>query len=265
MNLKKRLLILRRRILSRIVPESYWPPFVDVDGVQIQVRDAPYSFGVKRLLAHSNDYELAERKIVHAILVPGMTVIEMGGSIGILTSVIANLVGPQGRVVSIEASRALVSYSKTWLEKSPHVTVVRGFGFPVWQVPTELRVAGFDDDNGSLGGTVAFRLDEPATPEPGSGDIGAPAGEVWDLSRICDTYALRPDVLVVDIEGSELLMLEAPLEFPSTIQYLLIELHPWLYPDKGSHASRLVETIKAAGFQMQGRDGGVTLFSKSTA
>jgi len=103
---------MRRTLLRVLVPEFVWPKSVLIDGARIAIRNAPYSFGVKRVLKRG-EYELEERGLLSNILQPGDVVVEMGGSIGILTAIIAARVGSSGFVTSVEASAKLTTYSRT--------------------------------------------------------------------------------------------------------------------------------------------------------
>lgn len=244
----------RRWILKKFVPEFVWPESVNIDGVQIGLRGAPYSFGVKRFLM-SGQYELAERKIADKILAPGMTVIEMGSSIGILTAVMAKRVGETGTVIAVEASDELTSYSRTWLEKDGIVKVINGYGFPVWDVPTGLVVGGFKSDTGSLGGTVNFSVDRTQSP------VSLHQTEILDLHTLSERFALTPDVLVIDVEGSESLLILCEPKFPLSVQHLIIELHPWLYAGDGD-MQLIVKRIQGDGFELQESIGSVHHFRR---
>jgi len=48
--LQQRYFDLRRWTLRNFVPEAVWPKSVNVDGVAIKLRNAPYSFGTKWVL-----------------------------------------------------------------------------------------------------------------------------------------------------------------------------------------------------------------------
>ncbi|MEM1298341.1 MAG: hypothetical protein AAGH68_03600 [Pseudomonadota bacterium] len=240
MNLKKALLATRRVLLRHLVPELYWPKFAEIDGVKVRVRGAPYSFGVKRLLL-AGGYEAEERRLLAELLEPGMQVLEMGSSIGIVSSVIAHRIGAGGKLVAIEASADLVAYSRTWLEESPQTKVVAGFGFPVWQVRDSLSVSGFDDKNGSLGGMVAVSDGG----EPGERE------QIWDMSRACETYGLQPDVLVCDIEGSEAVLLDHDPVWPATLRHVVIELHPSLLAGGDADVQSICRRIEAQGFEQR--------------
>jgi FkbM family methyltransferase len=245
----------RRRILRNVVPEFVWPEYVDIDGVQIRLRGAPYSFGVKRLL-RGGQYELPERQIANKVLASGMTVIEMGSSIGILTAVMAKRVGKNGTVVAVEASQELTSHSRTWLEYDGISKVICGYGFPVWEVPPGLLVDRFNSSTGSLGGTLSFSLN-PTQSSVTPGEV-----EVLDLRTLCERFALTPDILVVDVEGSERLLMLCEPRLPLTIRHLLIELHPGLYEGGVEDMELIVKSIRAEGFELREMIGGVHYFQR---
>jgi len=75
-----------------IVPEFVWPKEATIDGVNFKIRNTPYSFGTKRGLKTGN-YEVSERKLLKAQIKPGDNIIEMGGSIGVLTAILGNYTG----------------------------------------------------------------------------------------------------------------------------------------------------------------------------
>ena len=227
---------LREAIITHI-PERVWPREVTIDGAVIPVRDMPYRFGVKRLLV-SQKYEVEERSLLLEVLQPGMQVLELGGSIGILAAVASHAVGTQGRVVTVEADANLAVHARSWLEgPSSNVTVVTGAAVPVWRTPDTLRVLGFDSNSSSLLGRVVLDF---------SGDGAAP--DMWDVSRLCEQYNLEPDVLMVDIEGSEVAMAHAPLNFPASVKYLVIEVHPHKFPSPEADEQAVWQAIKDDGF-----------------
>lgn len=234
----------RRGALKALVPERTWPEEVFVDGVPIAVRGAPYSFGAKRLLVSGN-YELPERRLVALALRSGDRVVEMGSSLGVLTAVMARRVGDSGRVVAVEADAALAEYSRGWLSVGGIVDVVAGFGFPVNTLPSRLRVTGFDNSGGSLGGTVAFTLLE--------GDEAVDRSDCWDIQRISSTFRLDPQVLVVDIEGSERVLLEAAPEWPGSLRDVILELHPGAFVSGIADRDAIIEVIAKQGFELQDR------------
>lgn len=244
----------RRFALRHFVPERLWPAFVEIGGVPIQVRGTPYSFGTKLTLIR-RQYESAERELLDEVPLEGRHVLEMGGSIGVLAAVISQKIGPRGRLVTVEASRQLTEFSKPWLEGLGNVQVLSGYAFPVWEVPADLRINSFDESLGAIAGRVHFSLDT----EGGDPDLNS---SVLDLKRLVGEGAFAPEVLVVDIEGSEMLLCEVTPRIPPCVQYLLIELHPNLYPAGAADQARLIEVIQRERFSPVRSVSSVHLFRR---
>ena len=249
----QQILILRRKLL-RMLPEWFWPRAITLDGVNIPLRGKPWSFGTKKVLQQGT-YEAEERVLLNGIVKPGMQVIEMGSSIGILTAIIAEKIGATGRLISVEASEKLTRYSVPWLSRYPWVTVCTGFAFPVWQAE-DVQVASFNEERGNLGGTVVFG--------DRSSILTAASVKIYGLKTIMDKFGVVPELLIVDVEGSEILMLSNPLHFPDSLQYLLIELHPGMYPRKKKDAIEIIGTICKEGFEQVNAIRGVYLFKRQS-
>jgi len=252
--IKSNFLKWRRAILKIIVPEFIWPKLVEIDGVNFKIRGVPYSFGTKSILKTGN-YEVAERKILGDILKDGHVVVEMGGSIGILTAIISDRVGKDGFVYSVEASKAITNYSQGWLESKGNIVVMNGFGFPIWK-NRGIKITGFDESKGSLGGTLSFESVIENVDSLSIYDI-----DNIDLEFIFKKFGKYPDVLVVDIEGSERIILEQQPHFPNSIKFILIELHPGIYGY--SYRNNIVEVIEMEGFVVKRIEGDVYLFTRN--
>lgn len=244
----------RRTLLRVLVPEFVWPERVRLDGASIRVRHAPYSFGVKLILKR-DEYELDERRFLADILRSGDVVVEMGGSIGILTAIIAARVGPTGFVVSVEASPTLTAYSRTWLEAGGNVKVLTGFGFPVWELQHSVEIQEFEEKWGSMSGRVSFSVGDAAAPP-------APAARpLFDVKTASASAGRPPVALVVDIEGSESILCSQAPSFPPSLRHVLIELHPGMYGEQKK--ADIAERISGDGFVPVAQEGNVILFSRS--
>jgi hypothetical protein len=235
-----RLRSLRRFILSTLVPEVIWPEYVTMDNARIAVRHAPYSFGIKRYLSRL-DYENSERALVRELIRPGDHVLEMGGSIGVLTAILAESIGSSGRIVSIEANERLANYSSTWLSRYSHATILQGFAFPVFRIKGSLRTR-FHEGQGSLGGFVKFEIGGP------DGEGAGEGGKTYCISDIIHLTGMSPTVLVVDIEGSEAIMLDVSPDFPESVHVIIMELHRNMYGD--AVLNGIIKTIEKAGFRL---------------
>lgn len=150
------------------------------------------------VLRSSGTYEPHVMAALDRVLEPGMTVIDGGANIGIVTMAAAELVGPTGAVVAVEAlarNAALVRLSAAlngWTHVSVHHAALdRGNGLRVIDT-----AAG---SNGIVAGTVRRLLDD-----------GVPADELA-AREVVETSTLdelgapldQVDLLKLDIEGAE--------------------------------------------------------------
>ena len=237
--MRKTLYALRRVILKLVVPETLWPEYVVIDGTHIKIRHTPYSYGIKWLLSRNHEqYELAERSFI-AQLSEGDHVLEFGGSIGIVTALIADKIGKTGKIVSIEASESIAKYSRNWLEDLGNVTVLQAYAFPITsRVPMQ---ASFDGDGGSLGGIVSYEHVET--------EARTKNEQHFFIEDACDIAKFSPNVLFIDIEGSEQIMLEHQPNIPETVRKIVIELHPGLYGPEIN--GKIIEVILGEGFELE--------------
>lgn len=233
---------IRRKVLKTIIPEFIWPKSVTLDNAQIPVRGMDYSFGVKRVLVLDN-YEMSERALIKKSVQKGDVVVEMGGSIGVVAGIVSKIVGENGKVVSIEASDKLATQARSWLSKTGNVINLHGFGFPIFNLPAKFKELHFVDDDNSLGGRIDFNTKANTTNTTPS----------YDLNVLEQQYKIQPNVLILDIEGSEIVFLENEISIPQYVKTIIIEMHPNLYgQDKedeimkvlGNMGFKIVEEIK---------------------
>lgn len=238
---------LRRYLLKVMVPEFVWPNEIEIDDVVIRLRGAPYSFGIKRLLTKNPDaYEKAERKFLK-VLKADDHVLEFGSSIGVLTALICERVSA-GRVISIEVSKPLLDYSRSWLSRYQQLTLIHAAAFPIYKrIDLELS---FNDSSGSLGGIVSYQSSSECNDKLDSFFIS-------DSEKVA---GFLPTVLVIDIEGSEDIMLREEVSLPKSIDRVIIELHAFLYGVDVEQ--RIVERILQEGFELQERLESVYFFTR---
>lgn len=243
---KPRWYALRRTLLRSLVPEWVWPTHVILDGVRFPVRGTSLNFGTKRWIANGL-YECDERTLIEPVVKPGMTVVEMGGSIGILARILAQKVGPTGRVISIEASADLAQKARTWCEVPPSLTVIQGYAFPMYSAQ-KVAVSGFETDGSELDGRATWAINEEA------------ASQNWDLSRIDRELNAVPELLVVDIEGGEGVLRSETAQLPQTLRHIVMEFHPHLYGQQGM--DDLTERLRSEGFVVAARSGMCVRFTR---
>jgi hypothetical protein len=245
---------LRRKLLRAFVPEFVWPQESVIDGVSFKIRNTPYSYGTKKGL-QTGEYEISERSLLQHQIKKGDVIIEMGGSIGVLTAILAHQTGIDGLVISIEASEKITAYSKKWLEAKGNIKVITGFGFPVFSVNKKLTIKSFDEEAGSLGGKLLFEINETAAPADGNG------ASVFDIERIMRLYNISPTIVVADVEGSESLISKIKPAYPASVRLVLMEMHEHMY----GIATRdtIIANIVADGFMLANQLHGVYLFKRA--
>jgi len=247
-NLRSKFLYLRRCLLKRLVPEFIWPAQVQIDGVEFKLAGTPYSFAVKRLLANNPEQYESEERYFLKYLNEADHVLEYGSSIGILTALICEQV-TRGKVVSVEASKDLVAYSSTWLNKYQHLTLVHAAAFPLYHsIPVKLA---FDDSSGSLGGLIDY---SSTTPDP---KINA-----FFIEDAMAIEGFNPTVLMMDIEGTEKCVLEVSAKFPVSLKKLIFELHPYIYGEQTT--KDIVNNIIQQEFALIERRGDVYYFERQS-
>jgi FkbM family methyltransferase len=233
--------IVRRHLLKKLVPEFIWPKEVNIDGVLFNVRNTPYTFGTKRALV-KGDYEVFERKLMKSQIQIDDVVFEMGGSIGVLTKILSESVGSGGKVYSVEASEVITSYSKEYLEKNGNITVCSGFGFPVFSVENKIKIQNFDDSSGPLGGVVSFENNDQEESNESKNNI-------YDIKKLMEISETSPTVLVIDIEGSEKILLDYKPNYPKSVRMVLIEMHTNVYGEV--MRDKIIQNIVDDGFKVE--------------
>lgn len=235
---------IRRALLKNFIPEFYWPKSVDLDGITVPVRGMPLNFGTKYWLKNG-EYEQDERALLAKVLKPGMKVLEMGGSIGVLAQIVSQKVGSNGQVMSIEASERLVEISSAMWPPVDHLKRIIGFAFPVENGDT-IYVSEFQTEGSELDGLGIWELRDSG------------GGNTWDLRSIRSKFDFDPDVLIVDIEGGEMILDLVGPDFSDSLQSIIMEFHPHIYGIKGKES--LEYKIIKSGFQVHSRAGQCTLF-----
>lgn len=247
----KKLYNFRRNLLTVLTPEFIWPKYVNIDGTKIKVRNEPYTFGIKLSLTRRL-YEGPERNLLHNKDITGENVIELGGSIGVLTSYLANKVGEKGKVISVEASERVSSLSRKWLEKNHNTKVFTGYAFPVSKIHNNIKIQSFDESGNSMQGIVNYELkDGPVYNN----------SLVYDIKKISDLTGIVPTILICDIEGSERIIVEQKPDFPLSLKFILIELHPEIYGQTIN--DNIINNIEQEGFFLKDREGYVLAFERS--
>jgi len=201
----------------------------EIDGLRLEVPEALLNDRIRAKLA-SGGYEADEAQAAAMRLRPRQRVLELGAGIGYVASVCARIAGPEN-VTTVEANPLMLPVIRANLERNGlgAVTLVHGAvgGMAGGAAPLALdrgrsfwaaRIA----DEGAAPGTLV------EVPHLGLGDL---------LGRT------RADVVIMDIEGAEEHLFDAP--WPAHVRHVMMELHPGRYPDTA--IKRIVDCMSESG------------------
>jgi FkbM family methyltransferase len=184
--------------------QAWRNPVVDIDGVRI-ARSPRYTIPVLESLA-SGSYELPEARIMRHALAPDDTVLELGTGLGYLSILCARMLGSE-RVHTYEANPAL----KPIIENQ----------YALNQVAPRLNICLLGEAHGEITFYLMKNFWSSSTIQrhPKAKPIQVPVKPFNEVRA-----AIRPNFLIVDIEGGERdLFRFAQLE---GVDKLCIELHP---------------------------------------
>ena len=179
-------------------------------------------------------YESSERKLVCKHLHTERQVIELGGSLGVVSSLIATRLAPNASFIVIEANPKLIPLIKT------NITLNR----------QDITLTVLNRAIAYTSGEVSFWFD-PHTAGSAmieAGNTDTPLIPTITLSNI--VAMLNEDVytLVADIEGAEIQMLLCDIESLAGCTKIIIELHNTHWNNQYFTINDLVSLFQKQGF-----------------
>lgn len=216
-----------------------WPATAQLDGVEVPIRGSALGPVARRRILRGG-YERAERKLLAALIEPGDRVIELGASLGIVSTLLARRVGAEGAVVAVEPNRHLQGHFERQVARNGvSVRLLTALGCPIWHgpVPERWRSQRFAAAANSLSGRAA-----------GEGGDDVPwltLGEVASQVSLPD-----PTALVVDVEGVEEVWCTCRPELPESVRTVIVEIHPHLIGAVA--AGQCLQALIEEGFAIAG-------------
>lgn len=178
------------------------------------------------------DARRLDHEVITRLLRPGSTYIDIGANIGTTTIPAARVVGPGGRVVSVEAHPTVAAYLKENI-------ALNGLG--------NVMLHGCAVD--SSGGTVRFadlRADDTNRIVADGSGIEVPSRTLDDIASECDYVEL----LKIDVEGAELRVLRGGQETLRRARAVYVEVADAFLRAFGSSAAELIGLLRQSGFHL---------------
>jgi FkbM family methyltransferase len=199
------------------------------------------SDSIAREVCFTGRYEPQETQIARRLLRPGMSVADVGANWGYFTLTCAHLVGPSGRVLSLEPHPVLsatlaANVSRNNLRQVETLALAAG-------ARTGMRgFVGFAEDGGNSGVSRAASSAEQA-------DFESRIAALDDL--LDERRQTRIDLTKMDIEGGEVDAIAGMSAGLSARRYrfVLLECHPELIARAGSTIERCLEPFGRAGYR----------------
>lgn len=200
-----------------------------INNVSLTVPERLLTPRISRKL-QTGDYEADEVRAALMRLKPGAQVLELGAGLGFIAICCARVSGAKN-VVAVEANPALLPVLRENLLRNGQsdVTLVHGAvtGGDAGDEPIRFDVSG---------GFWAGRIAETAADCPDK--IAVPR-----LSLRALLTEHRPSLVVMDVEGAERELFDAP--WPDHVGNVVIELHPKQYPT--STIKQIVDCLSGSG------------------
>jgi len=223
--------------------------FFDLRGISLEIPDTALSQPLREALA-GGQYEGAESRAVALNLAAGDRVLELGAGAGYLSVQIARRIGP-GNLLAVEAHPGMAQVVRDNLERNG----IAGAKVLEGAVVPDVHDAA----------TIAFHPApafwasalSPPGPIPGGGGVVVPALRLGDLFR-----RHRPDTVILDIEGGEELLFDAP--WPDHVRLVILEIHPRRYPASSVRAIFDCLSISGLAYSVNGSRGSVVVFERVT-
>jgi FkbM family methyltransferase len=191
-------------------------------------------------------YESAERRCIASSLASGHDVIELGASLGVVSSHLARRLAPGKKLVCVEAFPALAEAIRANVSENAPGARVEIESIAIAYGADHVSLAfGSDTTMGRVGG--------------GSGDLRVPAST---LSALLSRHGLSSYVLVMDIEGAEAEILAKDREALSRCVQIIAELHETRRADRALSQEDLAREIESLGFSRAKQDGFVYVFDR---
>lgn len=209
-------------------------------GIPISIPDEiPY--GIKRQLMQGT-YEEPERRLVERFVDPALPLLEVGGSLGVLSAFIGRKLNPRTPFLVVEANCRIVeacrANARAGRGPDGRVTVLNcalAYGASEVSFPVEDNVHG--NRLGSTGGQM----------------VTVPARTLSDLRT--ELGEAGPFTLVMDIEGYELDVFERDGETLRTCALAIVETHPPHFAERGKSLDDFLALARGLGFEILAQDG----------
>lgn len=214
-------------------------------GLSRTINNYSIRFPAKWARYFENDYEKENVAFLTKTCKPGMTVIDIGAHLGLMSVIIAKLVGEKGKVFAFEPTPKTFLILKKIISLNNFNSII----FPFNKAASNFTgtVDFFVDENeGSNANSLVNRSDKSRTSQK---------TEVDTLDNIVGRLKLEKlDLIKIDAEGSELdVMNGAKYIIEKYKPIIILAIHPPLIKNNGQRTEDIFDLIGSIGYTVNFR------------
>lgn len=194
---------------------------------------------IKRELMRGT-YEAPERALFDRCFRPDLPVVELGGSIGVLSSYVASRLNANTRYVIVEAN--------------PHVIPVTRQNVREREDELDIHIVNAAVAYGSERVEFAANLDFLASRIATKAEEHSVSVEAITLGDVLREYDISGDyIAIIDIEGTEYDVFENDMKALQQAAVVIVETHPSIFEENGRELGTLLQRAEAAGLKVEKR------------
>ncbi|NRB19490.1 MAG: FkbM family methyltransferase [Rhodobacteraceae bacterium] len=200
---------------------------------------------IRYMLARKRPYEVPEAKFVQTYLSAGTNVVELGGSIGVISTLVRHQIGPEALHIIVEANPELAAVCKhnASAEAKPNCVDV---------IEAAVDYSGaaqvmFDFGHNAHTGRVSLQ----GHPVP-----------TTTLAQVSNRLPDGPAALICDIEGAEFDLIVAETEALKRFELIILETHPHAYTDGPESLETMLSLLASYGFVQTEDADDVVVFTR---
>jgi len=217
-------------------------------GLRIDVSQAALPAAIKASLFWGF-YENTEIRFIKQYLRTDLDVVELGASLGVVTSHIARKLRGSHQLICVEANPHLITSIQANVRyNAPEAkfSVIHGaVSYTSENIPSTLQL-GSNNTNSSFVENSSLGLEAPKV----------------RLQTILAEHNINSYALVSDIEGSEAGLLSKDLSSLAGCQQMIIELHKAAHEGEHFSTEHLREILQDCGFTLRDQHGAVYMFER---
>lgn len=199
-------------------------------------------------LARGIPHEAPEARMVSQFIQYGTNVLELGGSVGIVSATIRRAIGPYAFHLIVEANADLIETCR--------------FNASIGAQPRTVDVLNAAVD---YSGTAMIRFCSSSDALSGhlaTQDESGRTVSVTTLRQVAAQMPPKPFALVCDIEGAEFDLFVNEADSLDAVNLIILETHPTRHCDGPKAVARIYQVLEAAGFERVDEEQDVVAFRR---